>query len=267
MGRSYGALLKSAEMEEHAAINDYIFTELTYHDVYNPMHAIRSKKYKYIKIYEPEKVPLIESIPGDIQRTPSFKEWVRVGHNTTRDGEEFYDLESDPLEEHNLAVEQPDHPELLRLKAELDKFLKATDDAILEGPYPIPDGATINNADDFDHIPAFFVATKGLLKLDDDGLVALRMQLSPSNPELYDIPAVEFLEEYIDVPVELTIAGTSRRGRITSSDEGALAFTRDSSNEQSTLSELVSGLLVKNVSLTVSRMQEDSPFAVTFKIK
>ncbi|MFX0103518.1 MAG: sulfatase [Candidatus Hodarchaeota archaeon] len=267
MGKTYSMVLKSPELEENTVINEYIFTELTYHDVYNPMRSIRSKRFKYIKIYEPEKVPLIKSIPSDIQRTPSFREWVRVGHNTTRDAEEFYDLETDPLEEHNLAMKNPDHPELIRLKGIMDDFLKATNDAILEGPYLPPDGVNINNAEDFEHLPKFFVVTKGILNLDEDGLVALKMQLSPNNPMLYNIPAIEFLEEFLEVPVELITPDGTAKGSFTTSEGASLVFNDAQEKSQVKFSECLSEMLGKNVSLTVTRYRDDEPFTIKFKYK
>ncbi len=152
-GKSYASLLKSPKKDVSKKMNEYVYTELTYHDLYNPMRAIRSDRYKYIHNYENKKVPLKKSIPGDIKRGKSYKQWVKHGNNTTREEVEFYDLRDDPLEENNLAKSQPEHPELKRFKGELEKYLENTNDPIRNGVYPAPKIARINNAADFEHIP------------------------------------------------------------------------------------------------------------------
>ncbi|MBD3185755.1 sulfatase-like hydrolase/transferase [Candidatus Bathyarchaeota archaeon] len=152
-GKSYASLLLSREMEEQTEIREYVFTELTYHDIYNPMRAVRTKKLKYIKVFEPS-ISLVDSIPGDIMRGPSYKEWVRKGTNTTREAEELFDLVDDPLEEHNLAGDPAHANHLASLREVLERMLEQTKDPLKDGaPYPCPEGARINNHGEFNHIP------------------------------------------------------------------------------------------------------------------
>ena len=44
-GRSFLGLLDGSEYEPR----DHIFTEMTYHGMYNPMRSIRTKTHKYIR--------------------------------------------------------------------------------------------------------------------------------------------------------------------------------------------------------------------------
>jgi len=163
-GKSYKKLLLSDTLEETEEINAYVFTELTYHDIYNPMRAVRSSTHKYIKNYEADNIELPESIPNDIRRAPSWKEWKKKGTNTGREKEEFYNLEEDPLEEHNIIHQVKEGTEdakvLKNLKQALRDYMKKTDDAILEGPYPAPEDANIDNAADYEHIPARHIFDK-----------------------------------------------------------------------------------------------------------
>jgi alpha-L-fucosidase len=46
---------------------------------------------------------------------------------------------------------------------------------------------------------------KGKLTLDEDGIICIKMHISPGNPELYDIPLAELLEELIDNEVEMEV--------------------------------------------------------------
>ncbi|MHA1819917.1 MAG: hypothetical protein ACTSVC_05550 [Promethearchaeota archaeon] len=51
------------------------------------------------------------------------------------------------------------------------------------------------------------VVLKGTVIKDEDDNIALKMRISPDNPELYEIPFEELFEEYLDkkVRIELTL--------------------------------------------------------------
>lgn len=46
--------------------------------------------------------------------------------------------------------------------------------------------------------------------MDEDGLACIKMQISPQNPEVYDVPLSELLEDYIGkrVKIEIMSVGT-----------------------------------------------------------
>ncbi|MHA1372448.1 MAG: hypothetical protein ACTSWN_10830 [Promethearchaeota archaeon] len=48
---------------------------------------------------------------------------------------------------------------------------------------------------------------------DEDGAICIKMQISPDNPTIYDIPIEEFFEDYIgrDVLIEVLPVETWRR--------------------------------------------------------
>ncbi|MHA1681066.1 MAG: hypothetical protein ACTSUE_08660 [Promethearchaeota archaeon] len=45
----------------------------------------------------------------------------------------------------------------------------------------------------------------GMLATDDDGETCIKMQISPQNPEVYDIPLSELLEDYMGKRVKIEI--------------------------------------------------------------
>lgn len=264
-GTSYADLLVSPALEETTPVREHVFTELTYHDLYNPMRAVRSDRYKYIRNYEAERISLPDSLPGDIRHARSWHEWVRAGTNTTRAPEEFYDLQADPLEEHNLLPDHPDHPALAPLRAALDEYLARTGDPILDGPYPVPDGARIDNADAFDHVPTFEVTARGRLKCAA-GVVSLEMQLTPQNPQLFDVPLQEIVEQYLEQAIVLQVGEEgAMRGRLLIDDEDHVLFHAERKAEPVSLASLVTSHLDAPVTVVVSRQTPASSYRVTIR--
>ncbi len=147
IGTSYARLLKEPAGVE---VNEYIFAEKTYHDIYDPIRAVRSKNFKYIRNYE--NLTPLGTVSGDIKGSPSFNAWAKIVMKETKPREELYDLENDPLEQNNLALTNPSHPMLARMRQVLGKRLAETEDYILDGPYPAPANASVDNADAFPHL-------------------------------------------------------------------------------------------------------------------
>ena len=50
----------------------------------------------------------------------------------------------------------------------------------------------------------------GTLTMDEDGLACIKMQISPQNPVLYDVPLSELLEDHVGkrVKIEIMPVGT-----------------------------------------------------------
>lgn len=128
-GKSFLPWLKEEEYEDR----NHIFHEITWHDKYNPIRAIRTTRFKYIRNFV--KHPSVY-LPADIYDSPSGKVVRDSYYNSYRPEEELYDLQSDPLEEDNLA----DDPEMEEIKnglAEvLEDWMMETSDPLLDGPVP-----------------------------------------------------------------------------------------------------------------------------------
>ena len=131
-GRSFAGLLRQTPY----APNEMVFAEKTYHTYYDPMRAVRTKRWKLIANFEfapwqetpPDyknnakcyvEVSNALDVPYDVQYHPPF---------------ELYDLENDPYEQQNLA----DDPDVISTRDEmirsLNNWMKTTGDPLLDGP-------------------------------------------------------------------------------------------------------------------------------------
>ncbi len=112
-----------------------VFAEKTFHSYYDPMRCIRTATHKYIRNFE---TAFAVEVPGDVQRGPIFRSDPSRYSTDRPSVVELYDLEADPLEQRNLAG----HPDVAsveqRLKDELWRWMRDTDDPLLNGPVPSP---------------------------------------------------------------------------------------------------------------------------------
>ena len=129
-GRSFLPLLTNSQ----SSFRDEIFTEKTYHDIYDPIRSIRTKKYKYIRNFE--KFDKLYQIPADMEIGPygkSIQKQIFDNYSTPRMEEEFYDLENDPNEQYNLSNNPRYKNAILELKNKLLNWMKKTNDPLLKG--------------------------------------------------------------------------------------------------------------------------------------
>lgn len=125
-GKSFLPVLKDTNL----TFRREIFTEKTYHDMYDPMRSVRTKRYKYIRNFEPSQD--LYKMPIDIERSLSgqvLKDKIRV----ERTKEEFYDLKEDPLELNNLAYNTAYNDAVLELRQKLNNWMVKTNDPLLKG--------------------------------------------------------------------------------------------------------------------------------------
>ena len=125
-GRSFYKLLTG----EPYAENEFIFSEKNFHDIYDPIRCVRTKRYKYIRNFEPrENLPL----PEDIKRSIASRQ-LPEGATDPRPEEELYDLKNDPNELTNLVNEQAYQEVRKKLSDILARWMKDTKDPLLKGP-------------------------------------------------------------------------------------------------------------------------------------
>jgi arylsulfatase A-like enzyme len=108
------------------------------------MRAVRTKKYKYIKNYYPERPymqpnkyketeypvwNLMKELYAQRKLTPAQALFCAP----TKPAEELYDIEADPHEINNLAASTKHQRELKSMRRTLEKWIKETDD---KGQYP-----------------------------------------------------------------------------------------------------------------------------------
>jgi len=114
---------------------DDFFIEMTWHDKYNPMRGIRTRRRKYIcNIGD---LPLV-FLPLDIYVGKAGEETRDYFYSRSRPAEELYDLVDDPMEQHNLAGE-PAHARVLAdLRRRVQRWMRETHDPLLHGGVPCP---------------------------------------------------------------------------------------------------------------------------------
>lgn len=132
-GKSFMPVIRG-EVDE---INEQIISEVTYHGVYEPKRAVRTKRWKYIKRFGGRQKPVSWNCdPG-----PGKDLWLEHGWDERFVPDEYlYDLMFDPMERDNLFY-SPD-PEIKKIleqmRARLEKSMKETADPLLKGPVPDP---------------------------------------------------------------------------------------------------------------------------------
>ena len=151
-----GQSFKPVLMGKSKTHRDKIFTTHSGDGKFNvyPMRSIRSKRYKYIWNLLPEHYHTNHS---DLLRKDGaggyWDSWEAVAQNDNNAGtiikkyhirpaEEFYDLEKDPLEQHNLAKMEKHQKRMQKMKQELLTWMEIQGDSqkVFNTPYPISKG-------------------------------------------------------------------------------------------------------------------------------
>jgi N-sulfoglucosamine sulfohydrolase len=130
-GRSILPLLRGGPSIARTAI----YAEKTFHSYYDPMRAVRTERFKYIRNFE---TTFAVEVPADVQQGDIFRAHVELYHGRQRVPVELYDLGADPLEQRNLAG----HDEFTEVERWLDgrlwSWMERTADPLLQGPIPSP---------------------------------------------------------------------------------------------------------------------------------
>lgn len=126
---------------EAEQIRDEIFSEVTYHAAYEPMRCIRTDRYKYIYRFDDEYDGVV---PSNIDNSRSKQFLLDHGLFERKiEKEQLYDLFFDPTEGNNVA----DHLNYKTIKQDLSsrlrQWMSETDDPLLKGKVPKPEGAKI----------------------------------------------------------------------------------------------------------------------------
>jgi len=125
-------------------VKDAIFTEVNYHAAYEPMRAIRTKRWKYIRRFENRGHPILPNADDGLSKDV----WLADGWaEMAPDNEMLFDLTFDPNEAHNLVGDPRYEGALAELRARLDAWMVETDDPLLDGKVPAPAGSVVNDPD------------------------------------------------------------------------------------------------------------------------
>ncbi|MBD3244202.1 MAG: sulfatase-like hydrolase/transferase [Chitinivibrionales bacterium] len=124
-------------------VRDEIYSEVTFHAAYEPMRCVRTERYKYIRYFDDDMDGIVKP---NIDDGHSKQFLLRNGLlDRPHDPREMlYDLYDDPTERVNLAGEPSYAAVRDDLAARLEQWMRHTNDPLLEGPVPKPQGARVN---------------------------------------------------------------------------------------------------------------------------
>jgi len=136
-GRSLLPLLRG----ETDSLHEELFGEVTYHAAYEPMRSVRTSRWKYIRRFGgPRRV-----LPNADDSPSKTALLARGWGETVLPGEQLFDLAFDPNEAHNLAEDDAHAGLLVEMRARLERWMRTTNDPLLDGPVPAPPGALVND--------------------------------------------------------------------------------------------------------------------------
>ena len=129
---------------EKTMVNEEIFAEVSYHAAYEPMCAVRTRRWKYIRRFDGRTKPVLANADDG----PSKDVWLAAGWaECPVEAEQLYDLVFDPQERRNVAADPANAETLAELRGRLERWMHETEDPLLSGKVPAPSGAVVNLPD------------------------------------------------------------------------------------------------------------------------
>ena len=126
-------------------IHEELFFEVNYHACYEPLRAVRTKRWKYIRRFDDRKTPLMPNCDDGESKSV----WLEAGWQKRDIAQEsLFDLTFDPNEMNNLVSDPNAATVLEEMRGRLARWMRDTQDPLLTGPIPAPVGAEVNDPDD-----------------------------------------------------------------------------------------------------------------------
>ncbi|MGN6378440.1 MAG: sulfatase family protein [Gaiellales bacterium] len=140
-----GVSLMPLAVGQASEVRGEVFAEGTYHAAYEPQRMIRTDRWKYVRRFDHRTRPVLPNTDD----SPSKDVWMRMGWaEEMLQPEQLYDLLHDPNEAANL-IGRPDPAGITNeLRERLERWMRDTEDPLLEGPVPPPPGAEFNDPDE-----------------------------------------------------------------------------------------------------------------------
>jgi arylsulfatase A-like enzyme len=127
---------------EAPAVRDEVFAEMTFHAAYQPLRALRTERWKYIRRFDDYPHPVL----ANCDDSASKELLAAAGWGEQRVApEQLYDLVLDPNEAHDVSADESRAQVLAELRERLEEWMRATDDPLLDGPVAPPSGAVTND--------------------------------------------------------------------------------------------------------------------------
>lgn len=126
---------------EVESVREAVFAETTFHAAYQPHRAVRTERWKYIRRFDDYDRPVL----ANCDDSASKELLVAAGWGEEIVPEEqLYDLVLDPMEGNNRAEDPAAASVLEEMRGRLDRWMRETEDPLLDGPVEPPPGARVN---------------------------------------------------------------------------------------------------------------------------
>lgn len=126
-------------------LHEELFFEVNYHAAYEPMRAMRTKRWKYIRRFDDRDIPVLVNCDDGESKSV----WLEQGWQSRPVAKEsLFDLTFDPNEMNNVVAEPACRQVLEAMRGRLERWMQETHDPLLVGVVPAPAGATINDVND-----------------------------------------------------------------------------------------------------------------------
>jgi arylsulfatase A-like enzyme len=137
-----GASLMPLIRGEVDALHEAVFAEMTYHAAYQPLRAVRTERWKYIRRFDGYAHPVLANC--DDSATKELLVEHGWGDQVVPE-EQLFDLVFDPNESRDVSGD-PEHAAALKaMRRRLADWMEETDDPIRHGPIAAPPGAVFND--------------------------------------------------------------------------------------------------------------------------
>jgi N-sulfoglucosamine sulfohydrolase len=125
-----------------AQVRDEVFAEVTYHAAYEPMRCIRTTRWKYIRYFDDFDLVVKPNMDDGHSKQLLLRHGLAEARHDP--AEMLFDLVFDPAERNNLAGCAEYATVQTDLAGRLERWMRETDDPLLRGRVPKPQGARVN---------------------------------------------------------------------------------------------------------------------------
>ena len=129
-------------IDDGIPVRDEVFAQISYHAGYDPQRCLRTGRYKYIRKYDKDALPVRANVDDCPAKTLLFENGY---YDIPQARTYLFDLVNDPMEKENLSG-RPGYREVESdLSSRLTSWMERTEDPLLKGPVPMPAGAIVNS--------------------------------------------------------------------------------------------------------------------------
>jgi hypothetical protein len=115
---------------------------MTFHAAYEPLRAVRTERWKYIRRFGDYPHPVL----ANCDDSASKEILIEYGWGEELVPEEqLFDLVLDPNEAHDRATDPSRAGVLEEMRERLRRWMEETEDPLLDGDVPVPPGAVTND--------------------------------------------------------------------------------------------------------------------------